>query len=127
MKRLVCLLVALTPALASADKHFDTGKGATWDCAKDPVVHINIGKGNYTFTGACREIHVNSGSNTVAIETVKALHVNGGKNTLTIADASGSEIHVNGASNKVHWDKGSPKVHTSGTGNDVGASAPQPK
>ena len=65
MKRLVCLLVAFTPALASADKHFDTGKGATWDCAKDPVVHINIGKGNYTFTGACREIHVNGASNKV--------------------------------------------------------------
>ena len=127
MKRLVCLLVALTPALASADKRFDTGKGATWDCAKDPVVHINVGKGKYTFKGACTEIHVNSGSNTVAIETVTDLHVNGGKNTVPFADATGPKIHVNGAGNKVHWAKVSPDVHTAGSGNDVGASAPQPK
>lgn len=125
MRLLVGLLLVLAPSFAFADKSFNTGKGATWDCAKDPVVHINTGGGHYTFTGTCTEIHVNSGNNTIEIDSVTDLHVNGGHNTVTIATAAG-EIHVNGASNKVEWANGSPKVHTNGADNQVQRRAPSP-
>jgi phage baseplate assembly protein gpV len=113
----------LAGSAALADQHFNDGKGATWDCAKDAIVHINASSGAYTFKGACKEVHVNGGSNTLAIENVSELHVNGASNTVTIAESNG-EIHVNGSHNKVHWDKGSPKVKSNGPGNEVGATKP---
>ena len=65
----------LFPALASADKTFDTEKTGTWDCSKDATVVINKSTGKYTLTGACKEITINGGHLTVAIESVGTLTV----------------------------------------------------
>ena len=122
MKLVIISLLALAPSLAIADKAFNTGKGATWDCAKDPDVAINHGKGTYTFKGACKTINLNGGESTIAIESVESLNVNGGKNKITV-DAVDS-LNVNGADNTITWKKGkstdTPAVNTVGNGNKIG-------
>ncbi len=105
MKTGIGLLFALAPVLASttghADKAFTKGKGAAWDCARDPVVNINHGSGTYTFTGKCTTININGGENKLTIESVDTLNVNGGKNTVTIGTAD--TINVMGSDNKVTY------------------------
>jgi hypothetical protein len=120
MQRLLVAALLLVPALASADKNFTSGKGTTWDCAKDPTVNINHGKGTYTFTGECATINVNGGHNTLTIARVKELNVNGASNTMTIDSVDA--ININGADNKITWKKAAgdkPEVSTLGTGNSV--------
>ncbi len=122
VKNIVAVLMMLIPSLASAEKTFDTEKAGTWDCSKDATVVINKSTGKYTFTGACKEITINGGHLTVAIESVGTLTVNGSSSTIT-ADKldSGS---VNGSNNKITWKKsagagGKPEVSTLGQNNTI--------
>ena len=101
MKTLLLLAALLLPTAARADKSLD--KGAAWDCAKDPVVHIGNGKGTYTFTGTCTTIEVGGGSNTLTIEAVDTLQVGGAKNTITVGTVA--TIDVGGSGNTITWKK----------------------
>ncbi len=91
MTRLVLGLLLL-PALAHADKTYAGGKGATWDCAKDPTVYINHGAGKYTFTGKCKAILINGGKNTLVVESVDELHVSGAKNTISLGEVAAIRV-----------------------------------
>jgi hypothetical protein len=119
MKKLALLLVLL-PLTAIADKNFASGKGATWDCKKDPVVNIGHGKGKYTFKGACDTINLNGGRSTLIIESVDTISVNAGQNTITIGTVD--TINVNGASNTITYKNakgGEATVNVSGANNKV--------
>lgn len=119
MMKLACLLLVLTPALATADKTFT--HSASWDCTKDPVVRINHGGGSYHVKGACKEIDINGGDVKLAAEDVDVLNINGGSCKVTVGAAG--TINVNGASNKVSWKKAKagdqPQVNIQGADNDV--------
>lgn len=119
MNKLACLLIALTPALATADKSFT--KSATWDCAKDPTVAINHGGGTYTFKGACKQINVNGGGVKLTVESVDTLNVNGGGCTATVGTLD--VANINGAGNKLTWKKAKsgdkPTVNIVGADNKV--------
>ena len=119
MSKLVCLLLVLTPALASADKTFT--KSAKWDCTKDATVSINHGGGSYTFTGACKVINVNGGGVKLTIESVDTLNINGGGSTATVGTAD--VVNINGAGNKLTWKKAKsgdkPQVNIMGAANKV--------
>ena len=119
MKKLACLLCLLTPALASADKSFT--KGATWDCAKDPVVAINHGGGSYTFKGTCTSVNINGGGVTINAEAADTINVNGGSCKVTVGTVG--TINVNGASNTITWKKAksgdTPEVNVHGASNKV--------
>jgi len=146
MKRILCLLLVVAPAVASADKNFVKGKGATWDCKKDPVVNINHGKGTYTFKGACSTINLNGGSSKLTIESVDALNINGGKNTVTVGtlgaanlmgsknkltfffsnEAATANINTMGSDNVVVGPKGAAAGSGSGSTGGGGATTPAP-
>ena len=121
MKTFVTLVIALAPVLAHADKTFTGGKGATWDCAKDPAVAINHGKGAYTFKGACKSIRINGGENKLTIEEVDKLDILGGKNTIDVDEVEA--INVTGADNTISWKKtkagDKPSINILGKGNKV--------
>jgi hypothetical protein len=124
MKTGIALLIALAPMLASmtarADKLFNKGKGAAWDCGKDPGVIINHGEGTYTITGKCKTVNVNGGDNKLTIESVDTLIVNGGDNTVAIGIAD--TIIVNGSDNKVTYKtakSGKVTARAPGGGNTV--------
>jgi hypothetical protein len=124
LKRAIVLVLAIAPAIApmtaAADKLYNKGKGAAWDCTKDPVVNINQGGGTYTFTGKCRTINVNGGDNKLTVESVDTLNVNGGDNTVAIGTAD--TINVNGSDNKVTYKtakSGKVTARSPGGGNTV--------
>lgn len=104
MRRLVigCAL-ALTPALASADKTFTGTKEGAWDCAKEPTVHIMRGDGSYTFKGACKLISIQGGENKLTIESVDMLSITGGSNVVNVGTVD--TIKIIGAGNQVTWKK----------------------
>ncbi|HEV7556895.1 MAG TPA: DUF3060 domain-containing protein [Kofleriaceae bacterium] len=119
------LLIALVlvPAMAHADKEYTGGKGATWDCAKDPVIKITHGGGTYTFTGACKTIDVSGGDNTLHVGAVESITVIGGGNVIDIGEVAA--ISVNGAGNKVMWKKAKgdkPTINVIGNNNTVARS-----
>lgn len=121
-KLIVFALALIAPSLALADKNYTGGKGATWDCAKDPTVNINHGKGTYTFKGACKAININGGHNTLVIEIVESIDVNGASNVITAGSVD--TININGADNKITWKKSKgagdkPAVTTLGQNNSV--------
>lgn len=123
MTKLVLALL-FVPAIAFADKAFTSEKTATWDCGKDPTVTITHGNGKYTFKGACKDITVNGGHNTLTVETVATLTVNGSSNTIT--SDSLDTVTVTGSDNKVTWKKsaaagGKPAVTSLGQNNTVSA------
>ena len=117
----IALLLALVPATAFADKIYDDDKGGAWDCASDPVVDINAGKGTYTFTGACTEVNLNGADVTLTAESIDAINVNGASNTVVVGTAGA--INVTGDKNKVTWAKAKtgtkPKVAVVGTRNNI--------
>jgi hypothetical protein len=124
MKTGIALLIALAPMIAPmtarADKLYNKGKGATWDCGKDPVVNINHGGGTYTFTGKCETINVNGGPNKLTIESVDTINVNGSDNKVAIGIAD--TINVNGSDNKVTYKtpkSGKVTARAPGGGNTV--------
>ena len=128
MLKTIALTLILAAPVALADKSFTGGKGAAWDCAKDPNVNIAHGRGNYTFKGACKQINLNGGESTIAIESVDQLNVNGGKNTITVGEVD--QINLVGAGNTITYKKGKsgdkPAVSISGTGNKVGPAGDAP-
>ena len=113
--------VSLALGVAHADKAYSSGKGATWDCTKDPVVSINHGMGAYTFTGACKTITINGGMNKLKIEKVDTLHVEGGMNTIDVANVTA--IKVNGSTNTITYKGGEPKIDVVGSNNKVSKGA----
>jgi len=120
MKRLAIML-ALVPATAHADKIFADGQGGTHDCADDPVVEINHGKGVYTFKGACTSINLNGGESKVTIAKVESINVNGASNKITIGELG--ELLVNGDKNSITWKKAitgtKPNVIANGKSNKI--------
>lgn len=122
MKKIALLVLALVPLTVAADKNYQSGKGTTWDCTKDPVVNINHGKGNYKFKGACDTINLNGGKSTLTIEEVDTLNVSGGQNKITIDTVD--TINIAGASNTITYKKtkdgdDTASVNVVGTGNKV--------
>jgi hypothetical protein len=118
MKRILCLLVAVTPVVAYADKNLE--KNGTWDCKKDATVHIGNGGGKFVFKGKCKSISVGGGENKLTIDSVETLDVGGGENkisakTVTTAVVGGSEneisidvlgsLDVGGSDNKIVFKK----------------------
>lgn len=118
---IAALAAALAPATARADKVYAAGKGATWDCKKDPVVTINHGRGTYTFQGPCKSINLNGGQSTVRIEDTEALNITGASNTVTVGQID--QINLVGAGNKVTWRKAKhgdkPGITNVGTNNQI--------
>ena len=121
MLRFAIVAALLLPAAALADKSFNGGKGATWDCASDPVVVITGGSTKYTLKGACKSISVTGGHNTLAIESATTLDITGASNTISI-DAVDA-ININGAGNKITWKKGKsvpkPSISQLGQNNSI--------
>jgi hypothetical protein len=122
--KLVIAAVLLTCSVAMADKSFTSEKSATWDCGKDASVTISHGNGKYTFKGACKDITVNGGHNTLTVENVVTLTVNGSSNTIT-ADNLDS-VSLTGSDNKVTYKKsaganGKPAVSSLGQNNAITA------
>ncbi|CAN5330428.1 hypothetical protein BH11MYX1_BH11MYX1_45350 [soil metagenome] len=118
----LAVVLMIVPTLASAEKVFNTEKTGTWDCGKDATVVINKSTGKYTLTGACKEITINGGHLTVAIESVGTLSVNGSDSTITTDKLdSGS---VSGSNNKITWKTsggagGKPEVSALGQNNAI--------
>jgi hypothetical protein len=121
MKSAVVLVLAVAPLTAFADKNFEAGTGATYDCSEDPVVNIIHGDATYTLTGACTEVNLNGSKLVVAIADVATLNLNGTTNKITLTEVG--TININGAKNKVTWKKAKkgkkPVVATNGKGNAV--------
>ena len=124
MLKLAALLVAVTPAIALADKDFTEGSGASYDCSEDPIVNINHDSGSYTLTGTCSEIHLNGGNLHVTIAETKQLAINGDGNVVKIHTVG--EILVNGGNNNVRWKHARsgrrPAVAANGERNSVARS-----
>ena len=103
MRLVAALAIILAAQVARADKTFTSEKSATWDCSKDGSVTITHGNGKYTFKGTCKDITINGGHNTLAVEGVTTLTINGASNAIT-AD-SVDTITITGAENKISWKK----------------------
>lgn len=130
MNKLVTWIVMIagiaSSTVAHADKVFRAGKGATWDCKDDPVVHIENGKGTYALKGNCKSVNLVGGGNTLTAETSDDLNIIGSRNKVTI-DTVGA-ITVTGSDNTVTYKAGmrgdGPAVNTIGKNNVVtGAKA----
>jgi ABC-type Fe3+-hydroxamate transport system substrate-binding protein len=121
MKHLIFLALALTPAIASADRVYNAVVSGSHDCNKEGDVVLNMAGGRFTLTGACDKVIINGASSSVAIESAKKTVVSGLGNSVDIGAAE--KIVVSGADNTVTWRKGlggeRPKVSSSGTGNTV--------
>jgi hypothetical protein len=120
--KLLALAIVLAAPAVYADKTFTSEKSATWDCSKDGSVTISHGNGKYTFKGACKDITINGGHNTLAIEGVTTLTINGASNVVT-AD-SVDTVTIAGSDNKVSWKKsggadGKPAMTALGQNNKV--------
>ena len=83
MRLVAALAIILAAQVARADKTFTSEKSATWDCSKDGSVTITHGNGKYTFKGTCKDITINGGHNTLAVEGVTTLTINGASNAIT--------------------------------------------
>lgn len=94
-------LVVMLAGVASADKTLM--KSASHDCGTDPVVQITGGNNKYTLKGACKEITVTGGHNTLAIESVGTLTINGSSNTVAADNVDAANI--TGSNNKLTWKK----------------------
>jgi hypothetical protein len=116
VKTIVSLLL-LVPALAAADKSYVDGKGATWECAKDPDVSILANAGIYTLKGACKSISIDGNDNKVTVEGATKISVNGNQNIVDITTVD--TLSANGNQNVVSIKKGSPKLSNNGTSNKI--------
>jgi hypothetical protein len=122
VKRLALAAGLLAARWAHADKTFTSEKSATWDCSKDGSVAITHGNGKYTFKGTCKEITINGGHNTLAIEAVTTLTINGSSNAITAETVD--TVAITGSDNKVSWKKsggadGKPAMTALGQNNKV--------
>lgn len=116
-RALVSVLMVCATHVAIADKHYNEGKGGTWDCAKDGVVTIEANAGKYTFTGTCKSISINGNSNKVTIETTATLSVNGNTNNVTAKSADA--LLVPGNENVVIVKKAPGTSSNPGTNNKI--------
>jgi hypothetical protein len=107
--------------LVTRKRYDDSDITGTHDCAKEPDVTINGSTSRLTFVGACTDINVNGGDNTLVVESTKDIDVNGADNTVDIAAVD--SISVNGAENKVTYKKGikgaKPRVKNRGLDNKI--------
>lgn len=116
---IAALLTAL-PASALADRSYNSEKTVTHDCAKDPVVAVNMAGGTYTFTGPCTRVAINGSDNKIKLDSVEKLAVNGSKNTIEV-DAV-DKLAVTGSDNAVSYKRGvngKPKVTSLGANNKL--------
>jgi hypothetical protein len=118
----LALAILLAAPVVYADKTFTSEKSATWDCSKDGSVTISHGNGKYTFKGACKDITINGGHNTLSVEGVTTLTINGSSNAIT-AD-SVDTVSITGSDNKVGWKKsggagGKPAMTSLGQNNKL--------
>ncbi|MFT3697241.1 MAG: DUF3060 domain-containing protein [Kofleriaceae bacterium] len=97
----ILALVMMLGGVAAADKSL--AKSGSHDCGTDPVVQITGGNGKYALKGACKEITVTGGHNTLTIESVGTLTINGSSNS--VAADSVDTANVTGSNNKVTWKK----------------------
>lgn len=125
MTKLVVWIAAVawiaSSSIAHADKVFRVGKGATWDCNKDPVVSILHGDGSYTLKGSCKSVNLTGGNNTLTIESTGSINVTGAHNKIAIDTVD--SINIVGSENTVTY-KGAvhgdaPTVNKIGSNNVV--------
>jgi hypothetical protein len=125
MTKLVVWIAAIaciaSSSIAHADKVFRVGKGATWDCNKDPVVSILHGDATYTLKGSCKSINLTGGNNTLTIESTGSINVTGAHNKIAIDTVD--SINIVGSENTVTY-KGAvhgeaPSVSRIGSNNVV--------
>jgi len=113
--------LALAPSVASADKDFAEGRGATFDCGEDDSVNILHDGGTYVLTGACRQVNIEGSNVRLTIADVDQLSINGNGNIIK-ASAVGTVL-INGNKNNVRWKTAKtgrrPSVATNGDGNSV--------
>jgi hypothetical protein len=117
------LAIGMGSRAAHADKAFTKGKGASWDCNKDPVVLINHGRGNYKLTGKCKSVNINGADNTLDIEAVDTLNVSGALNKISVGTLD--EVVMSGSGNKITYKaaKGDKvKSQVSGISNSIEAA-----
>lgn len=100
---LLVLCVALAPAVALADRSYNSEKKIAHDCDKDGDVSINVTGATAAFTGTCAKISINGANNKVTIAAVKKVSVNGAGNTVEIAAAD--EISATGVGNTITYKK----------------------
>jgi hypothetical protein len=103
--------------MAFAEKHYNEGKGGTWDCAKDGVVTIDANAGKYTFTGTCKSISINGNANKIAIDATATSSVNGNTNAVTANSADA--LLVPGNENTVTMKKVPGTSSNPGTNNKI--------
>jgi hypothetical protein len=112
-------------SVVRADKVFRAGKGATWDCNKDPIVSIEHGNATYTLKGSCKSINLTGGNNTLTIETTGSINVTGAHNKIAIDTVD--SINIVGSENTVTYrgtaHGGAPSVSKIGTNNVVTTAA----
>lgn len=125
MTKLVAWIAAIawiaSSQIANADKVFRVGKGATWDCGKDPVVSILHGNATYTLRGSCTSVTLTGGNNTLTIDSVGAISITGAHNNVAIDTVD--SIAIVGSDNTVSY-KGAahgdaPSVSKVGSNNNV--------
>jgi hypothetical protein len=128
MTKLVVWIAAIawfaSSSIAHADKVFRVGKGATWDCNKDPIVSIEHGNGTYTLKGSCKSVDLTGGNNNLTIESTGSINVIGAHNKVAIDTVD--SINIVGSENTVTY-KGAvhgdaPSVSKIGTNNIVAGS-----
>jgi hypothetical protein len=121
MRKLTALLVVLVPTIAAADKDFDSGTGGSYDCGADPVVNVQLSDASFTFTGECKEIHLNGSNLRVTIASTDQLSINGAGNVAKLTKVD--DILVNGDNNNIRWRHGKsgrrPSVAANGAGNSI--------
>jgi len=125
MTKLVVWIAAIaciaSSSIAHADKVFRIGKGATWDCNKDPVVSIEHGNGTYTLKGSCKSVNLTGGNNNLTIESTGSINVTGAHNKIAIDTVD--SINIVGSDNTVTYKgavhRDAPSVSRIGTNNVV--------
>lgn len=103
MKRILVLLLAVTPAIAFADKVSPQGKGTTIDCTKNPTFAYADNKGTFKLTGKCEKVMISGNGNKLEVEAAQAVILSGNDN-IVVADAVDS-IMTTGNSNTVTYKK----------------------
>lgn len=107
----------LLPSLALADKRFTEDRGASWNCASDPIVAIQGNNGTFTFTGACKKIVVDGNNNTVHVEIADRVTINGNNNHVDVAKLA--SLAVNGNTNTFKGKTHVGNVSSPGNNNEI--------
>ena len=97
------LALSLAPAVALADKSYNSETQIKHDCDKDGEASINVSSATAVITGACTKVSINGAQNKVTIASVKKLKVNGAQNTVDVTAAD--EISATGVGNTITYKK----------------------